>query len=86
MRDERELELIREDEETRLRVYRVGSGYHVVSYSIFDIRVYSVVPNDMPDSGAWTGGISTYGVTYVSTPRTRANAMRWFRKLRDDRR
>ena len=85
-----DLELIREDEETHLRVYRVGSGYHVVSYSEVSGQVYSVVPNDNPPpeagGSAWIGRISPYGVEYVSMPRTRANAMRWFRKLRDERR
>jgi len=81
------LELIREDEETCLRVYRIGTCYHVVSYSDRNAQVYSVVPNDNtpPEAGgsAWCGNITPYGVEYVSAPRSRANAFHWFRTLRD---
>ncbi len=77
------LELIRTSRNTGLRIYRTGDDYFVVTHPPGQDQVCSVVPNDMPDQPrtAWFGRASASGVSYVARPRTRANAMYWFRRL-----
>ena len=58
--------------------------FHVVALYRDKGQVQSIVPNDCPrDGGRWYGGFSDHGMAYVSKGRTRANAMRWFRRLTD---
>ena len=83
--------LIREDEQTGIRVYeltdddrteQVQHRFYVVKWDESHAQVQSVVPNDCPDSGMWvSGGCRAASIWYVANGRTRENAMHWFRRI-----
>jgi hypothetical protein len=55
--------------------------YYVVGLDAAQGQVTSTVPNDCAQEGTWTASRTPSGVSYVASPRTIANARRWFRRL-----
>ena len=68
-------------EEQGIALIRIDDDYHVVRIDRDSGQVYSTLPSDMPAyGGSWFAGISTFGVRYVSNPRTRSGGLSGFRR------
>ncbi len=61
---------------------QIGDAYHVFCAADHDRQVQSIILVDAPRDGeCWCAAWTDDGIRYVSRPRTRRTARRWYREL-----